>query len=123
MKVYLAAPWVTKAAMAAVQDQWEAAGFEVVSRWIKKHPAEDDSKTEYDLAREAAEDVADLWKASTFVIYNTAKSEGKACELGMALERGMGRIVLVGDRHGNVFYHLPMVEQVFSTDEAIALLR
>ncbi len=58
---------------------------------------------------------------NTLVIVNAMKSEGKACEMGMALAMGK-RVILVGPRDTNVFYDLPQVEQVASADEAIALL-
>lgn len=114
--VYLAAPWIHRASMVPVQDQFEAAGLEVTSRWIKLHPQTADP---VQLRLQAEEDYDDVVSSDYFVLFNTAKSRGKETELGIALEAGCS-VILVGPPEGNVFYHLPQVTQVESAEAAIA---
>jgi nucleoside 2-deoxyribosyltransferase len=120
--VYLAAPWVFKEQMRAVQDAWEAADFTVTSHWIKYHPPDDIDKDHAALQWEAMEDLTDIRVAGHFVLYPMAKSEGKATEFGYAYAKGL-TCVVVGDWNtSNVFFHLPGVKWVQTTEEAIALL-
>ncbi len=120
MKVYIAAPWHCREQAAQAQDDFESAGIEVSSHWIKNHlpNVENLGKSFGELAAEASEDVTDLLQADVFVILNLDKSEGKAFEMGIAHALGIP-IILVGDRTRNVFYYLDDVTQVDSVEDAI----
>lgn len=124
LRIYIAAPFDKKAEAGAAQDQFEAAGFEVTSNWIKRESSlnyEDLWKPENDaeLIQEAFSDVQDLTQSEIFVILNLGKSEGKATEMGIAYALGMP-ILLVGKRDTNIFYWLPEVFRTDSVETAIA---
>ena len=128
--IYIAGPWIHKDRALLAQHQFEAAGHEVVSRWITKHTDvddENDPKHFTELRKQAEEDLQDLAKADNFVILNTHKSEGKATELGYAIAmkevRGFLDIYLVGDTSINIFYHLPDIHKCQSIEEVIECLK
>lgn len=116
-RVYLAAPWVHKADAGIAKKALQDAGIEVVSGWTEREDSPQETAPE-EMVRQAGYDYAEVQKANTLVILNLAKSEGKASEMGMALAYGH-RVIVVGPRTGNIFYHLPQVEQVDSVQEAI----
>ena len=125
MNIYLAAPWVCREDAQAARVQFEAAGIHVTSHWITRHVNPGANENPATLAAEAIEDVADLHAADAFVLLAFAKSEGKACELGMAIERGLRTIIVGwGDNFHcmNVFYYLPTSEHVATVQEAINAL-
>lgn len=120
IKVYIAAPWACKVQALAAQEAFEAAGIEVTSHWIKYHPdvTPDEEGYEAMLVQQAQGDVADIIRADVLVVYNLAKSEGKAWEFGFSYALSIPT-VLVGSKGTNIFYNLPFVNQVASTEEAI----
>lgn len=121
MNIYIAAPWVHKADALVAQEQFEAAGFTVVSHWIKYHADAETSAQE--LRVQALEDYLDIIaRAKVFVILNLALSEGKAFEFGAAYHADIPCVV-VGTRDRNIFYHLPGVAQVETVADAIAYCR
>jgi hypothetical protein len=118
-RVYLAGSWKDIVPMGKLKQRLVAAGIEVVSDWTEREADEDQNLVS---RRQAALlDFEQVRQCNTLVIVNAMKSEGKACEMGMALASGK-RVILIGPRDTNVFYDLPQVEQVASADEAIALL-
>lgn len=130
-RVYLATCWVNKVEALAAQEKFEAAGFKVVSHWIKHHQDAADKAGEtrttvnlldYDfgeLQDQAAEDIRDIINADYFVILNLGLSEGKAFEMGFAYALTIP-IILVGERTNNIFYYLNSVTQVGSVEHAIS---
>lgn len=126
-KIYIAAPWVNRADALVAQEQFEAAGFEVTSHWIRMHSDLDyDTLPQSELAQEfsaqAVEDIEDIRKSDVFVILNLCKSEGKATELGVAYTLGLP-IILVGECSRNIFYRLPGIFQAESVEAAIDGIR
>lgn len=118
LKVYLAGPWKHKVQMAEEKKKFQSVGFDVISTWTELGL---DNQEDYDASckeSEALRDMAQIRDADVMVIYNLDKSEGKATELGMALILNKP-VILVGERKGNVFYHVSSVIQVKSTTEAI----
>lgn len=127
LKIYVAAPFVHRTDAAAAKAKFEAAGFEVTSRWITEDLGltnDDVGKPEFDaiLQRTAIQDVEDVIAADVFVLLNLAKSEGKATEFGFAYGLGISTII-VGQRAGNVFYLLPNVFRVDTVEEVITAIR
>ena len=119
IRIYLASPWIHKADALVAQTQFEAAGFEVVSHWIRYHV---NSGDDAELQAQAVEDYAEIVaQTDAFVILNLALSEGKAFEFGVAYRQKLPCVV-VGSRERNIFYHLPGVVQVETVEEAIAAL-
>lgn len=121
-RIYVAGPWVQKAACAAFRDKLVADGFEVTSRWLDLDESVDNSLTPENLdmlMARAMDDIEDVLRADIFMLMNLEKSEGKAVETGIALMSQKG-IVMLGD-YTNVFQtlHFPKVE---SEEEAIKVL-
>lgn len=137
MTIYIAAPWIHRPDALTAKQMFEAAGFIVEADWITRQTDEGLSERylagitspddEHVLQREAVVDYKQATSCDAFVILNYAKSEGKATELGFAVRErdsfGSPRIVLVGPRTINIFYHLPSVEQVFSVEDAVRKLQ
>ena len=124
-KVYIGAPWSHKSEALVAKQHFEAAGFEVVSRWITTHADSDSNLTDpahADLfAQYAIDDVEDVQSSHVFVILNLALAEGKATEFGIAYTLGIP-VIVVGDCSRNIFYRLPGIYQADSVEEAIAAL-
>ena len=117
-RIYVAAPWVRKEEAKYVAGRLNDAGFVVTSRWIDMHGGDHDPVV---LRREAQHDWDDIRAATVLVVLNIEKSEGKATEQGIALERGL-KIVGVGIPKNNVFHYLPQYRWVASVVELINLL-
>lgn len=115
MRVYLAAPWSHKAVAHEARAFMRVCGIPVISSWTEQ--AEDATAS-----REHAEsDWAELERANVLVLLNLGKSDGKASEMGGAL-MAHKRVIVVGGKEGNIFYHLPQVEHVPSLEHAIFAL-
>lgn len=118
-RVYLAGPWVDRAAMDARATVFENAGFEISHKWWQ---TEDDNNTATadKMKRHAYLDYAGIKSADAIVLFNTGKSEGKAVELGIAI--GLNRpIVMVGtcgEHSKNVFHYMDECNWVSTVDEA-----
>lgn len=113
-RVYLAAPWTHRAEARLARDLLMAAGYDVPCRWLDV----DETKTTQD--DEAINDWNDLLSCDAFVVLNLAKSEGKACETGIALLAGMP-VISIG-QGCNIFLKLPRVRRVETLHEAISTL-
>lgn len=126
LKIYIAAPWVYKDSAKSVARQFEAAGFEISSRWHDKHhEGPDGDKDHALLEREAIDDLEDVWNSNGMVVLQLKKSEGKAFEQGFMLGisgiKGMkNKLILVsleGER-GNVFQYLSDIYTLVPTVDA-----
>lgn len=125
-KIYVAAPWVNKAAAKAFRDDLVTAGYEVTSRWLDLHVGGNNDLATVDHARlkeEALNDIDDIINADILILLNSQdrgqESTGKAVETGVAIMTNKG-IIVVGDRT-NVFHYLGM-PVVPTNEDAIALL-
>ena len=124
--IYVAAPWKDKEYAKQVAKQFEAAGFEVTSRWINFHedkPA-DQSGLSYSLdvlQNEGMQDIDDVYRADFFCLLNTQKrgeeTSGKAVETGLAIAKG--KIVVMVGEPSNIFHTLDCVMKVKTVREAI----
>ena len=117
-RIYVAAPWVRKEEARYVAGRLRDAGFIVTSRWIDMHGGNENPSI---LCKEAQHDWGDIRASTVLVLLNIEKSEGKATEQGIALERGL-KIVGVGIPKNNVFHYLPQYRWVASVVELINLL-
>jgi hypothetical protein len=124
LKIYVAAPWVCKDAARFAQEACEAAGHTTTSRWIDYHSnATPGVRSDFqELQEQALQDADDIFNADVFLILNLDKSEGKATELGLAY-MWRKRILLVGKRTVNIFYHLPGIYQFDHVVSALASLK
>lgn len=111
--IYLAAPWTHRFDARKARTELQRAGHTVPCRWLEVADGADP-------VLEAQHDVQDLRAAEVLVVLNLAKSEGKACETGMALMLG---IPVVSVYEGaNIFLKLPHVHQVNTLAEALVML-
>lgn len=119
-RVYLAAPWIDRAKMDERAKAFEDAGFEISHKWWE---TEDDNATatEEKMRKHAYLDYAGVKSADAVVVFNTAKSEGKAVELGIAL--GLRRPVVMvgtqGEHSKNVFHYMDECKWVETLPQAI----
>lgn len=106
--VYLAGPWQEQAALVEMGGKLQAAGYTVTSRWLDAGDvADDDPERETLLKQQAVNDIEDLLTSDAMIYVNSARSEGKATELGMAIAT-LKPIILIGAREHNIFLHLNM---------------
>lgn len=116
LKVYIACAWIKGEEAIEARAAAVKAGLEVTSRWIDRVPAKNlDTTYDYtkdvqysdeDHQREAARDFDDIDNCDWFILINSAKSEGKVVETGIAL--AMGRpIVVVGPKTNTFLYFTP----------------
>ena len=124
MKIYLAGPWRTKAAMPTLAAQIEAAGHTITERWWEqdgsKYPTYPSNEDDEGLTDIAIDDAIGVMRADALIVINTEKSEGKAAEAGIALALNKP-IMLVGTR-SMIFHYLPSVYPVASLEEALEKL-
>lgn len=124
MKVYLAGPWIYKGDMAEIAAQFERAGHTITHKWwlIENIP---ENERSIDLLRIQAEmDVQGVRDADVVVVMNSAKSEGKAVEQGIAIAMDKN-IIAVGTRGEvsvNVFHYLLNYLWVKTVQEALDAL-
>lgn len=120
MKIYLSARYGRQAELQRVRDDLEAAGHEVVSRWIDSDDP-DDLDDPVRLAEIAGENLEDLSFADCFIAFTEnpamdvpgATRGGRHVELGYVLnEMRDVAIYLVGPRE-NAFHSLDDVKSVF----------
>src|SRR3954464_15266950 len=86
-KVYLAAPWTHRPDALAAAQQIEAAGHAITEHWWRHADVPLDQRDE--IRAQAQADVDGVLAADVLVLLNLAKSEGKAVEQGIALQRGI----------------------------------
>jgi hypothetical protein len=127
MSIYLAGPWSRREEVREARKAFLAAGIPVNAQWLDVpiiegagDTAESQAAAGYDMGAEANRDREDIDKSMVMVVMNLEKSEGKAVEQGIALEKKMP-IIVIGPRT-NVFQYGPEVLVVDSVAEAIVLL-
>ena len=79
MKIYIAGPWVDRKAVNEFSAILEKAGFEITHAWWNYEESKNNS------SREACDDLEGVRRADAVVVWNTALSEGKATEQGLAI--------------------------------------
>lgn len=125
MKVYIAAPWADKALMPDIGEKFEAAGHKITHKWwdVDSTP-ENLPGTALILRQQAINDIQGVQNADLVVVMNTAKSEGKSFEQGIATADNKP-IVIVGQRGSvsmNVFHYLDNYRWVENLSDALEVL-
>jgi nucleoside 2-deoxyribosyltransferase len=115
IRVYIAAPYPTRAIAIRVMQRLEDAGIDVTSRWLRVDDEPTDAYARQDLADVAA---ADLLLALNVAGWEDKGTGGRHVELGYALAL-QKPILLVGAR-SNIFHHLAAVTVVSPMDEIAA---
>lgn len=88
MKLYIASSWLMKDDMPQFAREFEQAGHEITFKWWEVPDSEANST-------QALNDLNGVLDADAMILLNTAKSEGKATEQGIAIASGIP-IVAVG---------------------------
>jgi nucleoside 2-deoxyribosyltransferase len=116
MKVYLAAPYVTKDAVKERAVELRARGIEVTSRWLEEPHKSSTQLGELsfeDHQKYALQDVEDVIAADVLVFFTdptkTILRGGRHVEFGIAVALGMP-IFVVGFEEENIFHYLPAVQ-------------
>lgn len=118
MKVYLAAPWVERESLPAIARVFEGAGHTITERWwehddVPGYPNNTTEADDKELANQAIKDFQGVLTADVMVLINSAKSEGKAVETGIAIAAGMP-VIVVGVK-SNIFHWMLPEEYVVGT--------
>lgn len=126
MKVYLAAPWLERDRLPAYARVFEAAGHTLTERWwehpdVPGYPHNTTEAEDKELADQAIKDFMGVLLAEAVVVINSAKSEGKAVETGVAIAANMP-VIVVGQRSNIFHWMLPPEFCVDTIDEALRLL-
>ena len=121
MNLYLAAPWASRDTLPAIATQFEAAGHTIIERWWE-HADVDfaNPRNIPELEDIATRDFMGVVQADVLVVINSALSEGKAVEMGIAIARFIP-IILVGTRT-NIFHFIPSVYPVRDVRAALRKL-
>lgn len=126
MKVYLAAPWISKASMPEIAARIEDGGGTITHKWWEIEDGKNDgSKEDYQYHRGHAQlDMNGVSAADIVVVMNTASSEGKAVEQGIAI--ALGKPILIigtqGEFSKNVFHYMSNYRWVPTVDAMIETL-
>lgn len=125
MKLYLAAPWKDRASIAEIAGKLEAQGHSITKKWWEVEDVpEGTAKAPEVLRQQAQDDMDGVVRADLVLVINTAKSEGKATEQGIALALNKP-ILIVGKRgefSANVFHYMLNYNWVETVDEALKVL-
>lgn len=124
MRIYIAAPWKDKLLMPAIADRVEGAGHEITHKWWLVEDVPESVRTVQLLREQAIKDITGVKTADLVLVLNTAKSEGKSLEQGVAIGDNKP-IVIVGKRGEfsmNVFHYLDNYRWVETVGEALEIL-
>lgn len=125
MMIYLAAPWKDLDQMPAIADQIEALGHQITHKWWLAESVPEVHRTPEFLKQMAALDTAGVKAAKLVVLINSAKSEGKSLEQGIAIADGKPIVAVgkIGEHSKNVFHYLPNYLWVTTLDELYTTLK
>lgn len=128
MNIYLAAPWIEKEKMPSIAEEFEKVGHRITHKWweSEESPNEDEAYRDPLVLRQAAvKDYLGVYSSQVVVTINSAKSEGKATEQGIALAFGKPIIAIgeLGKVSKNVFHYLPCYKWVPDVDKALEFLK
>jgi nucleoside 2-deoxyribosyltransferase len=125
MRIYLAAPWAHREDMPTISEQLEAAGHYITWKWWETPDLKEGSIFDGELMKQAGKDMQGVIDADVLVVLNSAKSEGKAVEQGLAIayKKPIIAVGKLGDGTAkNVFHYLPNYRWVETVDEASKIL-
>lgn len=122
--LYLAAPWTERGLMDERAAQLEKNGWKITHRWWNYDGNGQDGEKADFLESCAKCDMYGVLQAHAVILFNTAKSEGKAIEQGIALAARIP-IIAIGKRgefSANVFHYLDCYTWVDNIDAALVTL-
>jgi Nucleoside 2-deoxyribosyltransferase len=121
IRAYIAAPWVSRDLARAFASRCADRGIFITHPWW-------DYEGEFDEHAKMAEfarlDLEGVRRADVVILLNTAKSEGKAVEQGLALAWGKPIVAVgkLGEESLNIFHHLPAYTWVDDTEKVWEVL-
>ena len=123
-KVYIAAPWRDKTKMPEIARQVEAAGHTITHKWWLVEDVPEDTRSMEDSKEQALDDVYGVMSADLMILINSAKSEGKSLEQGVAIADGKDIIAVgkLGEFSKNVFHYLENYHWVDTLQEGLEWL-
>jgi nucleoside 2-deoxyribosyltransferase len=136
-RVYVAGPWIHREDAKQLGAQLEELGYTITHKWWNYEGEIDPNVYGTDMAafesslrKEflhtcAVQDVRGVRTADVVVVLNSAKSEGKAAEQGMAIILGLPIILITpgAKPSSNVFHYLQNYTEVKTIEEAIEALK
>lgn len=125
MKIYLAGPWVERKIMPELALLLESNGHTITHPWWNYEGEDQNTETPEFLRQCAKQDVAGVENCDAVIVINTAKSEGKAVEQGLAIAFEKPIIcVTPGEKpSSNIFHYLSSYQHVKTFSEAIEGLK
>lgn len=126
MKIYIAAPWKTRSEMPEIASKLEAQGHTITKKWWDvEDVAEESARAPEVLRQQAVDDFEGVRTADLVLVINSAKSEGKAFEQGVAVAHSKP-IIIVGKRgefSANVFHYLDSYRWTETVEGALDILK
>jgi nucleoside 2-deoxyribosyltransferase len=125
MRIYIAGPWAHRGDMPTIAEQLEQAGHTITWKWWNTPETLEGTNHDEELTRQAFHDKRGVEECQVLVLINSAKSEGKAFEQGVAVTQKKPIIAIgkLGDGIAkNVFHYLPNYVWVEDVQAAIARL-
>ena len=121
MKVYIAAPYKDKTKMSKIAEKVTAAGHTITHAWWDVEVSDEKNPTAKELRRQAEADVEGVRRADVVLLINSAKSEGKSLEQGIAIADRKPIIAVgkLGEFSKNVFHYLRNYTWVTTVEEGI----
>lgn len=121
MKIYIAAPWKDRTEIALLGTRLEASGNTITHAWWDTEDFKEENGETEQLKQCALDDINGVRTSDLVLVINSAKSEGKAFEQGVAISYGKP-IIIVGKRgehSNNVFHYLPQYQWLETIEEAM----
>ncbi len=125
MNIYLAGPWVHRGDMLGIASSIESLGHSITWKWWETEEVKEGTGRDDFLKGQALSDLNGVRSADLVVVINSAKSEGKSFEQGVAIALGKP-IIIVGNRgtvSANVFHYLPQFRWVETIDGMLETLK
>lgn len=121
MRVYLAAPWIHREDAKNIANRLVQYGHVITHPWWDYEGEGEHLESEEFLLACAQSDVRGVRTADVVIVLNSAKSEGKSAEQGLAIAYGLPIICITpGDKPtSNIFHHLPNYTHVKTVEEAL----
>jgi len=123
-RVYLAGPWVDRDNAKNIASILTNKGHVITHPWWDYEGKGEEHETEKFMRDCAVKDVNGVSTADVVVVLNTAKSEGKATEQGIAIALRIPVVVITpGEKpSSNIFHHLPSYTHVKTVEEALEVI-
>ena len=121
MKIYIAAPWAHRGDMPGISERFEQSGHEITWKCWTTPDIPENADRNKELTLQAHNDMNGVIDADLLVLVNSAKSEGKSVEQGIAISNRKPIIAIgkLGAVSQNVFHYLPQYKWVETVEDAV----